>query len=397
MNENAPRWYEPAFPPPPSYFAWPFIALAAAGEALAVQANEVARVLSPAGAEAGRSPKFAWSASNHVKLDMSTMELRDFSRAPEGVPTLICAPFALHGATIADLGPGHSLVDALAQNGCHRLFVTDWRPASADMRLLTIDSYLADLNVAVDELGAPVDLVGLCQGGWMALVYAARFPAKVRKLVLAGAPIDTDAGVSRISVAAHSLPLSVFDELARLGDGRVLGRRAIDLWEPALQANDALAALQIQPCERPDKDRLLQRFRTWSDSTVDLPGPFFHQVVLWLFKENRLAQGRFTALGRQIDLADVRHPLFLLAAEGDAVVPPEQLLAVRRLVGANPADIESAIEPGGHLSLFVGADTLQGAWARIARWLAQPLGRERGAAMVNTMPAQGGSAAAGCS
>jgi poly(3-hydroxyalkanoate) synthetase len=152
----------------------------------------------------------------------------------------------------------------------------------------------------------------------------------------------------------------------------VLGRRAIDLWEPALHANDALAALQIQPCEESGKERLLERFRTWSDSTVDLPGAFFHQVVLWLFKENRLAQGRFTALGRQIDLADVHHPLFLLAAEGDAVVPSGQLLAVRRLVGTRPADIQSTIEPGGHLALFIGADTLQGAWVRIARWLAEP-------------------------
>jgi pimeloyl-ACP methyl ester carboxylesterase len=44
--------------------------------------------------------------------------------------------------------------------------------------LLSIDSYLADLNIAVDELGPPVDLIGLCQGGWLALVYAARFPKK---------------------------------------------------------------------------------------------------------------------------------------------------------------------------------------------------------------------------
>ncbi|MGH6951143.1 MAG: alpha/beta fold hydrolase, partial [Vitreimonas sp.] len=202
-------------------------------------------------------------------------------------------------------------------------------------------------------------------------IYAARFPAKVRKLVLAGAPVDTDVGVSRISAAAHSLPLSVFDELARLGDGRILGHRAVDLWEPSLELNDALAALQIQPSEQGSRDKLLERFQAWSASTVDLPGAFFHQVVLWLFKENRLAQGRFTALGRLVDLADVRHPLFLLAAEGDKVVPPEQLLAVRRLVGTKEAEIESAIEPGSHLGLFVGADTLQGAWVRIAHWLAE--------------------------
>src|SRR5205807_7706549 len=145
----------------------------------------------------------------------------------DGCPTLICAPFALHGATIADLAPGHSLVEALTRNGCRRLFLTDWRSATADMGHLTIDSYLAELNAAVDEIGAPVDLVGLCQGWWMALIYAARFPAKVRKLVLAGAPIDTDASSSRFTRAAHALPFGVFDELTRLGDGRMEGRRAV--------------------------------------------------------------------------------------------------------------------------------------------------------------------------
>jgi pimeloyl-ACP methyl ester carboxylesterase len=33
--------------------------------------------------------------------------------------------------------------------------------------------------VLIDELGGKVDLIGLCQGGWMALIYAARFPEKV--------------------------------------------------------------------------------------------------------------------------------------------------------------------------------------------------------------------------
>ena len=378
MRENAPDRHEPAFPAAATYFVWPFIALAAAGDMLATQANEFARALSASSADFDPPAKFAWSTPNHVRLEMSTMDLRDFSTGSfstgsEGQPVLVCAPFALHGATIADLAPGHSLVEALQRNGCRRLFVTDWRSASADMRLLTIDSYLADLNVAVDEIGAPVDLVGLCQGGWMALAYAARFPNKVRKLVLAGAPIDTDAGASLLSAAAHTLPLGMFDELARLGEGRVLGRRAIDLWEPALQGSDALAALQIQPCEQARKAALLERFRAWSDATVDLPGAFYHQVVLWLFKENRLAEGRFTALGRRIDLGDVRHPLFLLAAEGDDVTPPAQLLAVRRLVSTAPSEVDSAIEPGGHLSLYVGGETLQGAWARIARWLGEPI------------------------
>ncbi|WP_457831695.1 alpha/beta fold hydrolase, partial [Staphylococcus aureus] len=86
------------------------------------------------------------------------------------------------------------------------LFMADWRSASADMRFLGIDDYLADLNVLVDQLGGFVDLVGLCQGGWLSLLFAARFPAKVRKLVMAGAPIDIAAGQSALSATATATP-----------------------------------------------------------------------------------------------------------------------------------------------------------------------------------------------
>src|SRR6476619_3130316 len=77
--------------------------------------------------------------------------------------------------------------------------MADWRSAGADMRFLGIDEYLAALNVLVDHVGGLVDLIGLCQGGWLSLVYAGRFPAKVRKLAMAGAPVDIAARRSRWS------------------------------------------------------------------------------------------------------------------------------------------------------------------------------------------------------
>jgi poly(3-hydroxyalkanoate) synthetase len=355
-----------------NFFIWPFIAAAAAGDALSAQAGEMARLLN---ASSGATPpaRLDWWTPSHVPLELSTMDLRDFTAAgrADGPPTLVCPPFALHSATIADLAPSHSLVEALARNGCRRLFLTDWRSATPDMRHFTIDNYLAELNVAVDEIGAPVDLVGLCQGGWMALIYAARFPDKVRKLVLAGAPIDTDAHSSRFTVAAQTLPLAVFDELTRLGDGRMLGRRAVELWEPVLKTDDVASALQVAPDELARQKTLRQRFDNWNASTIDLPGPFYRQAVLWLFKENRLATGRFVALGRQIDLGVVRHPLFLVGGREDEVVPLPQLMATRHLVGTRPHDIESVTGPGNHLSLFMGAENLRSTWPRVARWLTE--------------------------
>jgi len=43
-----------------------------------------------------------------------------------------------------------------------------------ETRLHTIDTQLAALNVAVYDTGPTVDLIGLCQGGWLSLVYVAR-------------------------------------------------------------------------------------------------------------------------------------------------------------------------------------------------------------------------------
>lgn len=53
------------------------------------------------------------------------------------------------------------------------------------------DTYLTDLNTAMDHLGGRVTLVGQCQGGWLSAMYARLYPEKVAALVLAGAPIDT--------------------------------------------------------------------------------------------------------------------------------------------------------------------------------------------------------------
>jgi hypothetical protein len=60
--------------------------------------------------------------------------------------------------------------------------VTDWRSATPEMRFFSIDSYLADLNVVVDELGGCANLIGVCQGGWMAQTK----PSDLRVASLAG-------------------------------------------------------------------------------------------------------------------------------------------------------------------------------------------------------------------
>ncbi len=351
-------------------FFWPRIAAASISSATASFLGEIGNAQATNNRDEPGRRELQWATANVVALELSSMQLRNFSSRRKGCSTLICAPFALHGATIADFAPEHSLVEALHKAGLGRVFVTDWRSATAEMRYFSIDTYLADLNVAVDELNPPVDLIGLCQGGWMALVYAARFPNKVRKLVLVGAPVDVYAGKSPLSQLVATVPLDAFDDLVRAGEGRIRGQRVLELWGSVLAADQVVQVLQVSPgVDAVHLHELEERFREWYAWTVDLPGTYYLQVVRWLFKENQIAKGRFIALGRQIDLAELRAPVFLLAARDDELIAVDQLFATAHLIGTPKAHIEMVTEPCGHLSLFLGAKTLCETWQRIACWL----------------------------
>ncbi len=312
-----------------------------------------------------------WTTSNSVMLELATMRLRDCSRGGSGLPALVCAPYALHRALIADFAPGHSVMASLRDGGIERIYLTDWRSATSDMRYLSIDNYLSDLNVAIDEIGAPVDLVGLCQGGWLSLLYAARFPAKVRRLVLVGAPVDLsiDSALSRLT---RNAPEMVYDQLVARGGGNVSGGEMLRLWSKAPSRDDIVAALQRDLSDE-EGAALLARFERWNAETLDLPGTYYLEIINRIFRENQIAGGRFVALGRTVDLKDVTAPVFLLAGLDDVVVPAEQALATANLLGTPPAFIAAASEPSNHLGLFMGARTHAHAWPRIAAWLRDDL------------------------
>jgi poly(3-hydroxybutyrate) depolymerase len=353
----------------PLAFLWPALAAGSASEFASAMAREFANLAVGVDSRARSTPP-RWTTRNRVALELPAVRLRDFSRSRDGPATLVCAPFALHGATIVDFATDHSLIAALQIAGVNRLFVTDWRSAGPDMRFWSIDDYLCTLNLLIDELGGCVDLVGLCQGGWMSLIYAARFPGKVRKLVLAGAPIDMAAGHSKLSELAGNTPNPLFKEFVALGEGRVLGRWLLQWWSPHLDTADIHALLQsLDEIGSAPFRRLEARFRHWYGWTVDLPGTYYLQVVDQLFKENRLASGNFAALGRRIALSKLRCPLYLLAGRDDDVAAPAQLFATEHLVDSGRCRVDKAALPCGHLSLFMGKESLGTAWPAIARWL----------------------------
>jgi poly(3-hydroxybutyrate) depolymerase len=210
------------------------------------------------------------------------MAFRDYS-APEamGIPTIVAAPYAGHSAVIADYYKGQSLVDTLLANGLDRVLLTDWKSATADMKDLEIDQYLAELNVCVDDLGGRVNLIGLCQGGWMSAMYAARFPGKVVSLVLAGTPIDTDAGNGPVKRMAHTYPIAFYEGLVELGGGLMRGATMLRGWKN-MHPEQNYIQKYIDLYEHVDDPAYLKKeetFENWCENPIDLPGRWYLQAV----------------------------------------------------------------------------------------------------------------------
>ena len=166
----------------------------------------------------------------------------------------------------------------------------------------------------------------------------------------------------------------MFDELVRFEEGLIGGERALKAWGLSGDFHAAEMALQSPPDADPARRReLTDRYRQWYGETVNLPGKFYLQVVKWLFKENRISEGRFVALGQRVDLMSISAPIFLLAAGNDEIVPAGQLFATAQLVGTPARHLVKMTEPCGHLSLFLGTVVLEEAWRDIARWLDRDL------------------------
>ena len=316
--------------------------------------------------------KPALATTHSVRLRLRTLDLCDYSVPhARGIPTLVNAPYAGHTSMIADYHDGQSLMQTLRNSGVGHLYLTDWHSATPDMKDLEVDQYLAELLACIDDLGGKVNLVGLCQGGWMSAMLAARYPDKVASLVLAGAPIDTHAGNGPLVKMVKKSPVSFYQDLVDSGGGLMLGKYMLAGWKN-MHPQQHYVQEHIDLYEHVDDPAWLAKteaFERWYENPLDLPGRWYVQVINQLFKQNLLAKGEYVALGRKLDLKSITCPLYLLAGEADDITAHEQVFAAETLMGTPRAKVCKRIVPGGHVGLFMGGHNLKEAWPEIAAWI----------------------------
>lgn len=315
-----------------------------------------------------REPR--WHRANEIVFSTPFAHLRDFSAPdadPDVVPTLVLPPQAGHSSHVVDYSPAQSQLDVIAAAGLTRVFAFEWRPATTATRDVSITEYLQVIDRSIRRMGGRANLVGNCQGGWLAAIYAALYPERVHTLTLAGAPIDFHAGESVIAsstrVMTGAMGLAPYRALVALGGGNMPGRAVLTNFI-AIQPQSELSR-QLQLLENIDDAAHVERYRVfedWFKHTQDIPGAFYLWLVEHLFQRNELISGDLVVDGRQVDMKAITCPLFLLAGSTDHITPPPQLFAAAEAAGTLREEITLRTAQGGHLGLFMGRDALREDW-----------------------------------
>jgi len=332
-----------------------------------------------------------WSTPHTVAWQSRVARLRDFSAARSGlveqaggagvVPTLLLPPQAGHSSCIVDYSPEQSQVGAILDAGLNRLAALDWIGATPATRDAGIDEYLDTVTRAVDTLtagGGPgahgrVNLIGDCQGGWLAVIWAALHPERVHTLTIAGAPVDYHCGEPVLHDWVRALApdggMAVYRGIVERSGGVLPGSAMLGGFIALRPDGEVDRRLQLLAhMDDPDYVERFREFDTWFRWTQDIPGEFYLWIVEHLFQGNKLIRGELEIGGRRVDLGAITAPLFLLAGHSDHITPPDQVFALSDLAGSTSCTRE--ISSGGHLGLFMGREALTQHWPPLLRAVA---------------------------
>lgn len=311
-----------------------------------------------------------WASDHRIVKEWPAARLRDFSKegaAQDTVATVFLPPQAGHDSCIVDYSPGQSQVMTARGAGLDRVFSLDWRGATQETKHTSIEDYIEIIHEVSQLVGGRINLIGDCQGGWLATIYAALHPETVNTLTIAGAPIDYHAGEPL---------LHAWVQMMTPGDDVSFYRRVVERHNGVLPGDFLLTGfMSLQPHNELERQMQLlanindeayvkryRGFETWFQWTQPLPGAFYLWVVEHLFKNNELVRGRLMVGGELVQLGKIKCPLFLLAGDSDHITPAPQVWALEGKTSTPPEQVTRRLVPGGHLGLFMGRSALVEDW-----------------------------------
>jgi polyhydroxyalkanoate synthase subunit PhaC len=342
-------------------------------QALAAEIAEFQRRLATSFATLSRLPpvELASAPRETVQQDGPTALYRYQSVArPAGGPPLLIVFALVNRPTVLDLQPDRSLIRRLLAAGVD-VYLLDWgSPSRGDRHLGLADYTLGYLHRAVERIAAEhgrVDLLGVCQGGTLALLYASLEPARIRRLVTMVTPVDFHTPENLLAKWARGIDVDLLVDTYGNVPGELLNFTFVSLMPFRLTLQKYLAL--VDGADDPRELENFLRMERWIFDSPDQAGQAFREFVRAFFQENRLVQGGGVVGGRAIELKRITIPVLNIYATRDHLVPPSSSRPLARLVGSR--DYEELAFEGGHIGIYVSGRA-HAVPTAIANWLSRP-------------------------
>jgi polyhydroxyalkanoate synthase len=299
--------------------------------------------------------------------------LRDYSEHDAGQSVLIVAA-PIKRPYIWDLAPSASAIRYILRRGLN-VHLLEWLPASQTTSKNGLTEYTKAISDCVARIsskcaGAKPLLMGHSLGGTLAAIFVASAPESVRGLVLLGAPLCFRPATSRFRDALVSLVPSGSADAgpfpgALLSHISALASPETFIWSRLADAAFSIAdnhALEIHA-----------RVERWALDEVPLPGKLVHQIIEWLYREDRFCRGDLKIGVSLIGPLTLSVPTLAVVNTADDVAP---LDSVKPFLDVMPMRNARIVEYPGeigvclqHLGILIGRKAHAEVWPEIISWI----------------------------
>lgn len=295
---------------------------------------------------------------------------RYIRETPAKFTTPIVISYALvNRHDMLDIQPDRSFVRNLLAQGFD-VYIIDWGyPTKAD-KYVTLDDYvnwfLDDIvdfvrkNNGVDK----VNLMGICQGGTISIIYSSLHNDKIKNLVTLVTPVDFSTNDGLLFRWSKNINFDRLVDTYGAIPGEFLNN-GFSMLKPMMKVNKYMGVLDMMQ----DKEKVLNflRMEKWINDSPDQAGECFRQFMKDLYQGNKLIKGELVVGKQKVSLKNVTMPVMNIYAAEDHLVPPAATIPLNDHVGTK--DNELYKFPGGHIGVFVGARSQKELAPAVAKFL----------------------------
>jgi polyhydroxyalkanoate synthase len=277
--------------------------------------------------------------------------------------------------TILDLRPGYSFVEYMVGRG-YDVYLLDWGVPGMEDKELKFDDYALEyMPRAIRKMKAisgceEFSMLGWCIGAILTTIYAAMRPDDgLRNLLLLTAPLDFSKR-DKLTFARWT-DEKYFDVDRILAVFGNMPGEMIDYGAKALRPVENYLGSYLKLWDNVDNPRAVEAWHamnTWVTDILPMAGGAYRQLIVDLYRNDRLMKGEWKIRGKVVDLKRLRANLLDVIAEGDHLTPPCQSEAILGKISSKDTEIFRVA--GGHIGIMAGSGASKHTWPHIDGWLA---------------------------